>query len=61
MLLLVWFFTFDLSGKGDPTNSYAPAGIALRILRTHKPFYPIDIFGKVEVLRLVILLMLIIT
>jgi hypothetical protein len=33
--LLVWAITFDLSGKGDPTSSYATAGIALRIDRMH--------------------------
>ena len=32
--LLVWVITFDLSGKGDPTSSYATAGIALRIIKT---------------------------
>ena len=30
--LLVWVITFDLSGKGGPTSSYATAGIALRII-----------------------------
>jgi hypothetical protein len=28
----VWIITFDLSGMGDPTSSYATAGIALRII-----------------------------
>jgi hypothetical protein len=30
--LLVWVITFDLSGKGRPTSSYATVGIALRII-----------------------------
>jgi len=30
--LLVWVITFNLSGKGGPTSSYATAGIALRII-----------------------------
>jgi hypothetical protein len=30
--LLVLVITFDLSGKGDPANSYATAGIALGII-----------------------------
>ena len=30
--LLVWVITFDLSGNGGPTRSYATAGIALRII-----------------------------
>jgi hypothetical protein len=27
----VWFLSLDLSGMGDPTSSYATAGIALRV------------------------------
>ena len=30
--VLVWVITFDLSGMGGPTGSYATAGIALRII-----------------------------
>jgi hypothetical protein len=30
--LFVWIITVDLSGMGDPTNSYTTAGIALRIM-----------------------------
>jgi hypothetical protein len=30
--LFVWIITFDLSDLGDPTSSYATAGIALRIM-----------------------------
>jgi hypothetical protein len=30
--LLVWIIPFDLSGLGDPTSSYATAGIALRVI-----------------------------
>jgi hypothetical protein len=30
--LLVWIIPFDLSGMGDPTSSYATAGIALRVI-----------------------------
>ena len=29
--LFVWVLSFDLSGKGGPTSSYATAGIALRV------------------------------
>jgi hypothetical protein len=34
--LFVWIITFDLSGMGDPTSSYATAGIALRIIWPRK-------------------------
>jgi hypothetical protein len=34
--LLVWVITFDLSGMGGPTYSYATTGIALRIIRPLK-------------------------
>jgi len=34
VLLLVWFFTFDLSDKGDSINNYTIIGIALGILKT---------------------------
>jgi hypothetical protein len=30
--LFVWIITFDLSGMGDPTSSYATTGIAFRII-----------------------------
>jgi hypothetical protein len=30
--LLVWIMPFDLPGLGDPTSSYATAGIALRVI-----------------------------
>jgi len=30
--LLVWVITFDLSGNGGPTSSYATVGIALRVI-----------------------------
>jgi hypothetical protein len=30
--IFVWIITFDLSGMGDPTSSYATDGIALRIV-----------------------------
>ena len=42
--LLVWVITFDLSGKGDPTSSYATAGVALRIIWPLKPSH----YFKVE-------------
>jgi len=32
--------SFDLSGKGGPTSSYAAAGIALWIIAPRKPPYP---------------------
>jgi hypothetical protein len=35
--LFVWVITFDLSGMGAPTSSYAAADIALRILWPRKP------------------------
>ena len=31
VFLFIWFITFDLSGIGDPTTSYATVGIALRL------------------------------
>jgi hypothetical protein len=38
-------YRLDLSGLGDPTGSNATAGLALRVIGTHKPFY----HGKVEI------------
>jgi hypothetical protein len=35
--LLVWSFSFVLSGLGDPASSYATAGTARRITGTRKP------------------------
>jgi len=32
--------SFDLSGMGGPTGSYATADIALRVIAPHKPPYP---------------------
>jgi hypothetical protein len=41
--------SFDLSGKGGPTSSYATAGIALWIIAPRRPPYPAkDAFVKVE-------------
>jgi len=37
VLLLIWFFTFDLFGKREPTNNYASAGITLRIRNLQTP------------------------
>jgi len=34
--LFVWLLPFDLSGLGDPTSSYATAGIALRVAEDRK-------------------------
>jgi hypothetical protein len=31
-ILFVWIIFFDLSGMGDPTSSYATAGIALKVM-----------------------------
>jgi hypothetical protein len=38
-------YPLDLSGSGDPTGSNATAGLALRVIGTHKPLY----HGKVEI------------
>jgi hypothetical protein len=37
MSLFVWLLPLDLSGMGDPTNSYATVGIALRVSGALKP------------------------
>jgi hypothetical protein len=34
--LFVWLLLFDLSSLGDPTSSYATAGIALRVAEARK-------------------------
>ncbi|KAH0949084.1 hypothetical protein HN011_005745 [Eciton burchellii] len=60
VLLLVWFFTFDLSGKEDSTSNYATTGIAIKILRTHKALHLMDTFGKMEALRRNTMLLLLI-
>jgi hypothetical protein len=44
--LLVRIIPFDLSGLGDPTSSYATAGIALRVILPRKPHH----YVKVETL-----------
>jgi len=41
--LFVWVITFDLSGLGDPDSSYATAGLALRIIWTHKPHHYVKV------------------
>jgi hypothetical protein len=35
----VWLLPLDLSGMGDPTSSYATAGIALRVSKALKPHH----------------------
>jgi hypothetical protein len=42
--LFVWIITFDLAGMGDPTSSYATAGIALRIIRPRKPHHYVKLW-----------------
>jgi hypothetical protein len=37
--LFVWLLPLDLSGIGDPTSSYATAGIALRVSGVLKPHH----------------------
>jgi hypothetical protein len=37
--LFVWLLPLDLSGMGDPTSSYATAGIALRVSGAFKPHH----------------------
>jgi hypothetical protein len=39
------FYHLDLSGLGDCVGSNATAGLALRVIGTHKPFHP----DKVEI------------
>jgi len=49
VFLFVWMLSFDLSGKGGPTSSYATARLALWIIAPRKPPYPArDAFFKVE-------------
>ena len=51
--LFVWPLTLILSGKGDPTSSYATVGIALGILEVHKPSHLVQsTFVKVEILSI---------
>jgi len=57
VLLLVWFFTSDLSGKGGLTSGYATAGIALRLLRTHKLLY-LQQAGSTSRINLLLLILL---
>jgi hypothetical protein len=42
--LFVWVITFDLSGMGGPTSSFATAGLTLGILWPRKPHH----YAKVE-------------
>jgi hypothetical protein len=37
--LFIWLLPFDMSGMGDPTRSYATAGIALRVSGALKPHH----------------------
>jgi hypothetical protein len=41
--LLVWIIPFDLSGLGDSSNSYATAGIALRVIWPRKPHHYVKV------------------
>jgi hypothetical protein len=41
--LFVWFITFDLSDRGDPTSSYATTSVALRIIWPRKPHHYIKV------------------
>jgi hypothetical protein len=41
--LFVWIITFDLSGMGNPTSSYATASIGLRIIWTRKPHHYVKV------------------
>jgi hypothetical protein len=43
----VWIITFDMSGMGDLTSSYATASIALRIVSPRKPHH----YVKVRILH----------
>jgi hypothetical protein len=38
-----WIITFDLSGMGYPTSSYATAGTALRIISPRKPHHYVKV------------------
>jgi len=46
--LFIWVLSFDLSGKGGPTSSYATAGVALWIIAPLKPPYPAEYQEKKE-------------
>jgi hypothetical protein len=37
--LFVWLLPLELTGMGDPTSSYATAGIALRVSGALKPHH----------------------
>jgi hypothetical protein len=41
--LFVWLLPLDLSGMGDPTSSYATAGIALRVSGALKPHHHVKV------------------
>jgi hypothetical protein len=41
--LFVWVITFNVSGVGGPTSSYATASIALRIIWPHKPHHSVKV------------------
>jgi hypothetical protein len=41
--LSVWIIPFDLSGLGDPTSSYATAGVALRVFWSRKPHHYVKV------------------
>jgi len=43
VFLFVWAITFDLSGLGDTSSSYATAGLALRIIWSHKPHHYVKV------------------
>jgi hypothetical protein len=48
MSLFVWTLPFDLSGMGNPTSSYATAGIALRVTESQAslPLQDGETFGR---------------
>jgi hypothetical protein len=41
--LFLWLLPLDLSGMGDPTSSYATAGIALRVSGALEPHHHIKV------------------
>jgi hypothetical protein len=49
--LLVWFFTFDLSGMGDLASCYANADVFLRILEHASPTTTLQYGGRMSLLR----------
>jgi hypothetical protein len=56
--LFVWVISFDLSGVGAPANSYATAGLGLRVTLPRKPLHYVKVETPTGAIIIIIIIML---